>query len=79
MVDEGIGVRDGHIWTSAGVTVGIDLTHAQPLLQATLTALPLKGIAKRTRLGDASALWRAITQQLGATPAAYRQRFTFIS
>jgi transcriptional regulator GlxA family with amidase domain len=41
------------------------------------TALPLKDITARTGLGDASTMWRAFTQRLGVTPAAYRQRFAF--
>jgi transcriptional regulator GlxA family with amidase domain len=40
------------------------------------TRLPLKDIAARTGLGDASTLWRAFVQRLGVTPAAYRDRFT---
>jgi transcriptional regulator GlxA family with amidase domain len=39
------------------------------------TTLPLKEITARTGLGDASTLWRAFTQRLGVTPAAYRERF----
>lgn len=39
------------------------------------TALPLKDITVRTGLGDPSTLWRTFTQQLGVTPAEYRQRF----
>jgi transcriptional regulator GlxA family with amidase domain len=39
------------------------------------TALPLKDVAARTGLGDASTMWRAFTRRLGVTPAAYRQRF----
>jgi transcriptional regulator GlxA family with amidase domain len=39
------------------------------------TSLPLKDITARTGLGDASTMWRAFTQHLGVTPAAYRQRF----
>lgn len=39
------------------------------------TALPLKDVALRTGLGDTSTLWRAFTQCLGVTPAAYRARF----
>jgi transcriptional regulator GlxA family with amidase domain len=173
VVDEGIYVRDGHVWTSAGVTAGIDLTlalveedhghqvamnvarrlvlflrrsgnqaqfssalrrqekqptrlgdissfvldhvdeplpveriaagvgmsprtlsrwcrehldespaelvrrfrvdEARRLLEE--TSLPLKDITARTGLGDASTMWRAFTQRLGVTPAAYRQRF----
>jgi transcriptional regulator GlxA family with amidase domain len=40
------------------------------------TSLPLKDITARTGLGDTSTMWRAFTQRLGITPAAYRQRFT---
>ena len=40
------------------------------------TPLPLKDITARTGFGDASTMWRAFTQRLGVTPAAYRQRFT---
>ena len=40
------------------------------------TSLPLKDITARTGFGDASTMWRAFTQRLGITPAAYRQRFT---
>ena len=39
------------------------------------TSLPLKDISARTGLGDASTLWRAFAQDLGVTPAEYRQRF----
>lgn len=39
------------------------------------SSLPLKDIAARTGLGDASTLWRAFVQRLGVTPAAYRERF----
>jgi transcriptional regulator GlxA family with amidase domain len=39
------------------------------------TSLPLKEITARTGLGDASTMWRAFTERLGVTPAAYRQRF----
>lgn len=39
------------------------------------TALPLKAIPARTGLGDATTLWRAFVQDLGVTPAEYRQRF----
>jgi len=39
------------------------------------TPLPLKDITSRTGLGDLSTMWRAFTQHLGITPAAYRERF----
>lgn len=47
---------------------------ARRLLES--TPLPLKDVATRTGLGDASTLWRAFTQRLGVTPAAYRERFS---
>ncbi len=50
------------------------IDEAQRLLAE--TALPLKDITARTGLGDATTMWRAFTQQLGVTPAAYRQRFS---
>jgi transcriptional regulator GlxA family with amidase domain len=46
---------------------------AQRLLEE--STLPLKDIAARTGLGDPSTLWRVFSQQLGITPAAYRERF----
>jgi transcriptional regulator GlxA family with amidase domain len=39
------------------------------------TNLPVKAIAARTGLGDASTLWRGFIDHLGVTPAEYRQRF----
>ena len=39
------------------------------------TPLPLKDVTARTGFGDASTMWRAFTQRLGVTPAAYRLRF----
>ena len=50
------------------------IEEAQRLLEE--TPLPLKDITARTGLGDASTLWRAFSQQLGITPAAYRERFS---
>jgi len=50
------------------------IDEAQRLLAE--TELPLKDITARTGLGDATTLWRAFTQQLGVTPAAYRERFS---
>ncbi|HEY1532594.1 MAG TPA: GlxA family transcriptional regulator [Polyangiaceae bacterium] len=50
------------------------IDEAQRLLAE--TALPLKDITARTGLGDATTMWRAFTQHLGVTPAAYRQRFS---
>ena len=37
--------------------------------------LPLKDIAARVGLGDASTLWRTCTKHLGVAPAEYRGRF----
>ena len=39
------------------------------------TTRPLKEVAARAGLGDQSTLWRAFVQDLGVTPAEYRQRF----
>ena len=50
------------------------LEEARRLLEE--TSLPLKEVTARTGFGDGSTLWRAFTQRLGVTPAAYRQRFT---
>lgn len=49
------------------------IEEAQRLLEQ--TSLPLKDIAVRARLGDASTLWRLFTRYLGVTPADYRARF----
>ena len=46
---------------------------AQRLLES--TGLPLKDVAARTGLGDASTLWRGFTELLGVSPAEYRDRF----
>ena len=46
---------------------------AQRLLEE--SSLPVKAIAAHTGLGDPSTLWRVFTQQLGITPATYRERF----
>jgi transcriptional regulator GlxA family with amidase domain len=43
------------------------------------TSLPLKDIAAGAGLGDTSTMWRAFTQRLGVTTAAYRERFAFAS
>lgn len=50
------------------------LEEAQRLLEQ--TSLPLKAIASRVLIGDASTLWRVFTRHLGVTPAQYRARFT---
>jgi len=49
------------------------LGEAKRLLEE--TDLPLKDVTTRTGLGDQSTLWRVFTQDLGVTPAEYRQRF----
>lgn len=53
------------------------LDEARRLLEE--TSLPLKDITARTGLGDTSTLWRVFTQNLGVTPATYRQRFAATS
>lgn len=50
---------------------------ARRLLEA--TDLPLKEVTARAGLGDQSTLWRAFMQDLGVTPAEYRQRFAAAS
>ncbi len=40
------------------------------------TPLPLKDISARTGLGNLSTMWRAFSEQLGVTPAVYRERFS---
>jgi transcriptional regulator GlxA family with amidase domain len=49
------------------------IEEAQRLLEQ--TDLPLKDIAARAHLGDASTLWRIFARYLGVTPADYRARF----
>jgi transcriptional regulator GlxA family with amidase domain len=51
----------------------VRLEEARRLLEQ--TSPPLKNIAARTRIGDASTLWRVFTRHLGITPAAYRARY----
>jgi len=58
----------------AEVVRRLRLEEAQRLLAQ--TDLPIKDITNRTGLGDATTMWRAFTQQLGVTPAAYRERFS---
>jgi transcriptional regulator GlxA family with amidase domain len=52
---------------------GLRVEEAKRLLEE--TSLPIKDIGARTGLGDATTLWRAFVQDLGVTPAEYRQRF----
>jgi transcriptional regulator GlxA family with amidase domain len=61
----------------AEVVRRLRLAEAQRLLAE--TELPLKDVTSRTGLGDATTMWRAFTQQLGVTPAAYRERFSSAS
>lgn len=61
----------------AEVVRRLRIEEAQRLLVE--TTLPLKDITARTGLGDASTLWRAFTQQLGITPAVYRERFSSLA
>jgi len=53
------------------------LEEAQRLLEQ--TALPLKAIAQRTGLGDASTVWRVFRREFGITPAEYRARSSLAS
>jgi len=59
--------------TPAALVRRIRLEEAQRLLEE--TPLPLKAIAARTGIGDASTLWRVFDRCLGVTPAEYRARF----
>lgn len=52
---------------------GLRLSEARRLLEG--TDLPLKEVTARTGLGDQSTLWRVFMNDLGVTPAEYRQRF----
>jgi transcriptional regulator GlxA family with amidase domain len=54
----------------------VRLEEAQRLLEQ--TALPLKDIARRTLIGDASTLWRVFKRHLGITPTEYRMRFNSV-
>jgi transcriptional regulator GlxA family with amidase domain len=53
------------------------LEEAQRLLEQ--TSLPLKDVAARASIGDASTLWRLFMRELGVTPAEYRTRFSALS
>lgn len=59
--------------TPAGFVRNLRLREARRLLEE--TDLPLKVVTARTGLGDQSTLWRVFMQDLGVTPAEYRQRF----
>jgi transcriptional regulator GlxA family with amidase domain len=56
-------VRDGNVYTSAGVTAGIDLE------------LQLEEIALRCGFGTVETLRRVFGRRLGVGPSAYRSRF----
>jgi transcriptional regulator GlxA family with amidase domain len=66
--------RDHLDESPAEIVRRLRLDEAQRLLAE--TPLLLKDITARTGLGDPSTLWRAFSEQLGVTPAAYRQRFS---
>ena len=57
----------------ASLVRALRIERAKQLLEE--TRLPLKAIAARAGLGDASTLWRCFTRRLGVTPEAYRERF----
>jgi len=69
--------RDHLQESPAEIVRRLRLDEAQRLLAE--TDLPLKDITTRTGLGDPATMWRAFTQHLGVTPAAYRQRFSSLS
>jgi transcriptional regulator GlxA family with amidase domain len=59
--------------TPAALVRRLRLEEAQRLLEQ--TDLPLRAVATRTGIGDASTLWRLFQRRLGITPAEYRSRF----
>jgi transcriptional regulator GlxA family with amidase domain len=66
-------IRDGPVWTSAGVTAGIDLALA--LVADDLGDDTLDVVAERCGLGSAESLRRVFHRHLGISPDAYRRRF----
>jgi transcriptional regulator GlxA family with amidase domain len=58
---------------TAGLVRRVRIEEAQRLLEQ--TSLPVKDIAARANLGDATTLWRIFIRYLGLTPADYRARF----
>ena len=65
--------RKEHDKSPAELVKRLRLSEACRLLEE--TALPLKAVTIRTGLGDQSTLWRTFVQDMGVTPAEYRQRF----
>jgi len=65
--------RKQHNESPAELVRRLRLAEARRLLEE--TTLPLKDVTARTGLGDQSTLWRAFMQDMGVTPAEYRQRF----
>lgn len=66
--------RKQHNESPAELVRRLRVAEARRLLEE--TTLPLKDVTARTGLGDQSTLWRAFMQDMGVTPAEYRQRFT---
>ena len=69
--------RKHHDASPAELVRRLRVAEARRLLEA--TDLPLKEVTARAGLGDQSTLWRAFMQDLGVTPAEYRQRFAAAS
>jgi transcriptional regulator GlxA family with amidase domain len=65
--------RQEHGESPAALIRRVRIEEAQRLLEQ--TSLPLKDVAVRAHLGDASTLWRVFIRYLGVTPADYRARF----
>lgn len=65
--------RKHHDESPAELVRRLRLTEARRLLEE--TTMTLKEVTARTGLGDQSTLWRAFMQEMGVTPAEYRQRF----
>ena len=77
-------INDGAIWTSAGVTAGIDMAarviermRVEAARQALSAArLPMKRIARDCGFGTEDTMRRSFMRVLGVTPRAYRDRFS---
>jgi transcriptional regulator GlxA family with amidase domain len=80
VVDEGIFVRDGHVWTSAGVTAGVDLTLAmveQDHGHAVAMAVAKKLVLFLRRSGN-QAQFSVALQRQAKEPSKLRHITTFV-
>src|SRR5207248_2033050 len=74
---EPIFVRDGEVWTSAGVTAGMDLALALVEARRRLESgtEPIETVASRAGFGTPETMRRAFARRVGVAPAEYRARF----